>query len=98
MLLHGAAAIDRTPSRGARQLLGKIIPQRLLERIMRGCFLWLLSETINATNIPKDILSVSVLTMSIGKHLPPQEVSQRRLAEDQQCYPAPYPKPVYCQY
>lgn len=28
MLLHGAVAIDRTPSRGARQLKEKIIPQR----------------------------------------------------------------------
>lgn len=28
MLLHGAVVIDQTPSRGARQLKAKIIPQR----------------------------------------------------------------------
>src|SRR5690625_3930697 len=33
---------------------------------MRDYFLWFLSETINATNIPKEIISVSALTMSIG--------------------------------
>src|SRR5690625_6725160 len=62
---------------------------------MRDYFLWLLSETINATNIPKEIISVNALTMSIGKHLPPREVSHRRLTADRQCYQPPHAKPVY---
>src|SRR5699024_8798483 len=62
---------------------------------MRDYFLWLLSETINATNIPKEIISVNALTMSIGKHLPPWEVSHRRLTADRQCYQTPHAKPVY---
>jgi len=33
---------------------------------MRDYFFGFLSATINAINIPKDIINVSVLTMSIG--------------------------------
>lgn len=66
MLLHGTVAIDRTPSRGVRQHFGKNDPSAPIPTHLRGYFLWLLSETINATNIPKEIISVSALTVSIG--------------------------------
>src|SRR5699024_10092386 len=53
---------------------------------------------MNATSIPKDIISVNELTMSIGEHLPPREVSQRRLTAERQCYLPPHAKPVYCKH
>src|SRR5699024_10172469 len=64
----------------------------------RGYFLWSLSDIMNATSIPKDIISVNELTMSIGEHLPPREVSQRRLTAERQCYLTPHAKPVYCKH
>jgi len=51
---------------------------------------------INAINMPNEIISAKAFAMSIGKHLPPREVSQRRLTTERQCHPTPHAKLVYC--
>jgi hypothetical protein len=41
---------------------------------MRDYFLFL-SDMINAISMPNEIISAKAFAMSIGKHLPPREVS-----------------------
>src|SRR5699024_5246730 len=52
---------------------------------MRGYFLWFLSDTMNATNIPKDSISVNALTTSIGSTSSPGSLLTRQM-ENQQCH------------
>src|SRR5699024_9310396 len=65
------------PIKRGQAVREKVIPQRY-PNALEGYFLWSLSDIMNATSIPKDIISVNELTTSIGEHLPPREVSQTK--------------------